>query len=212
MVILNVFCHKYVWYNVVSPCYNRDWSRSWDVPAPDNKSVGCCCRNSWKAWFHKIMPCFRNNYFNDFASSGLVHNVLERWEIDAGMWIVMNSQCYALQWRHNEHDVVSNHQPHDCLLNCLFRRRSKKTSKLRVTSLCEGNSPMAGESPARGASNAGNVSICWRHHEVEVLRVINKGEQKWRHSSQRVIMIRIRRSHRRFTFINPASIRHQAIT
>ena len=24
---------------------------------------------------------------------------------------------YALQWRHNGHDSVSNHQPHDCLLN-----------------------------------------------------------------------------------------------
>ena len=34
---------------------------------------------------------------------------------------------------HNERDDVSNHQPHDCLLNRLFRRRSKKTSKLRVT-------------------------------------------------------------------------------
>ena len=29
--------------------------------------------------------------------------------------------------------IVSNHQPHGCLLNRLFRRRSKKTSKLRVT-------------------------------------------------------------------------------
>ena len=38
----------------------------------------------------------------------------------------------SLQW---------NHQPHDCLLNLLFRRRSKKTSKLRVTGLCVGNSP-----------------------------------------------------------------------
>ena len=28
-----------------------------------------------------------------------------------------------LQWRHNDHDGVSNHQPHDCLLNRLFRRR-----------------------------------------------------------------------------------------
>ena len=42
----------------------------------------------------------------------------------------------TLQWRHNERDAVSNHQPHDCLLNCLFRRKSKKTSKLRVTGLC----------------------------------------------------------------------------
>ena len=47
----------------------------------------------------------------------------------------------ALQWRHNDHDGVSNHQPHGCLLNRLFRRRSKKTSKLRVTGLCVGNSP-----------------------------------------------------------------------
>ena len=48
----------------------------------------------------------------------------------------------SLHWRHNDHDGVSNHQPHDCLLNRLFRRRSKKTSKLRVTGLCVGNSPV----------------------------------------------------------------------
>ena len=42
----------------------------------------------------------------------------------------------SLWWRHNRHGSVSNHQPHDCLLNRLFRRRSKKTSKLRVTGLC----------------------------------------------------------------------------
>ena len=44
----------------------------------------------------------------------------------------------ALHWRHNERDGVSNQQPHDCLLNRLFMRRSKKTSMLRVTGLCEG--------------------------------------------------------------------------
>ena len=26
----------------------------------------------------------------------------------------------SLRWRHNEHDGVSNHQPHDCLLNHFF--------------------------------------------------------------------------------------------
>ena len=36
---------------------------------------------------------------------------------------------YTLQWRHNERDGVSNHQPHDYLLKDLFRRRSKNTSK-----------------------------------------------------------------------------------
>ena len=41
----------------------------------------------------------------------------------------------------------------------------KKTSKLRVTGLCVGNSPVTGEFPAQGASNAQNVSIWWRYHE-----------------------------------------------
>ena len=70
----------------------------------------------------------------------------------------------SLQWRHNEPVCVSNHQPHDCLLNRLFRRRSKETSKRRVTGLCARNSPGTGEFPAQRASNAENVSIWWRHH------------------------------------------------
>ena len=45
-----------------------------------------------------------------------------------------------------------------------FRLRSKKTSKLRVTGLCTGNSPGAGEFPTQMASYAGNVSIWWRLH------------------------------------------------
>ena len=69
-----------------------------------------------------------------------------------------------LWWRHNERDGVSNNQPHDCLRNRLFWRRSKETSKLRVTGLCEGNSPETGEFPAQMASNAENVFFWWRHH------------------------------------------------
>ena len=56
----------------------------------------------------------------------------------------------TLHWRHNDHDSVSNHQPHGCLLNRLFRRRSKETSKLRVTGLCVGNSPGPVNSPHKG--------------------------------------------------------------
>ena len=50
-------------------------------------------------------------------------------------------EMVSLKWRHihNERDGVSNHRRLDCLLNRLFRRRSKNTSKLRVTALCEGN-------------------------------------------------------------------------
>ena len=71
----------------------------------------------------------------------------------------------TLRWRHNDLDGVSDHQPHDCLLNLLFRRRSKKTSKLRVTGLCARNSPWTGEFPAQKTSNAENNPIWWRHHE-----------------------------------------------
>ena len=75
----------------------------------------------------------------------------------------------SLRWRHNDHAGVSNHQPHGCLLNRLFSRKSKKTSKLRVTGLCAGNSPGIGEFPAQMASYAENVSIWWRHHVITSL-------------------------------------------
>ena len=81
--------------------------------------------------------------------------------------------AYTLLWRHNEHDSVSNYQPHSCLLNRLFRRRSKKTSKPCVTGLCVGNSPGTGEFPAQRASNAENVSIWWRHHVNATFKRVN---------------------------------------
>ena len=65
-----------------------------------------------------------------------------------------------LQWRHNEHDGISNHHPHDYLLNRLFRHISKT-----------GNSPVTGEFPAQMASNAELVFIWWRHHEYWVMTV-----------------------------------------
>ena len=79
-------------------------------------------------------------------------------------WIYVE---HPLQWRHNESDGVSNHQPHDCLFNSLFRRRSKKISKLHVTGCCDGNSPVTSEFPAQRASYAENVSIWWHHHDIE---------------------------------------------
>ena len=64
---------------------------------------------------------------------------------------VARDTANSLHWRHNDHDGVSNHQPHGCLLNRLFRRRSKKTSKLRVTGLCVANSPGPVNSPHKGS-------------------------------------------------------------
>ena len=96
---------------------------------------------------------------------------IEVWE-----WIsyfIAHSVISTLRWRHSEHDSVSNHQPHDCLLNRLFGRKPKKTSKLRETGLCAGNSPATGEFPAQRASNAENVSIWWRHHAHAELSLVD---------------------------------------
>ena len=81
-------------------------------------------------------------------------------------------QCTPLQWRHNESDGVSNHLCFHCLLNSWFRRRSKKTSKLRVTGLCAGNSSENGEFSAQKASNMENVSNWWRHHASQQFRCV----------------------------------------
>ena len=58
-----------------------------------------------------------------------------------------------------------------------FTRRSKKTSKVRVTGLCEGNSPVTGEFPEQRASNAENVSIWLRHHVDNTLVSPNKSAE-----------------------------------
>ena len=69
-----------------------------------------------------------------------------------------SNSAHPLRWRHS----VSNHQPHNCLLNRLFGCRSKKTSKLRVTGLCASkcfhpSSEMVPDSKVHGA----NIRPTW---------------------------------------------------
>ena len=78
----------------------------------------------------------------------------------------------TLQWRHNDHDCVSNHQPRGCLLSRLFRRRSKKTSKLRVTGLCVGNSPGPVNSPHKGP-------VTRKMFPFDDVIMIYQGEYQW---------------------------------
>ena len=96
-------------------------------------------------WWHSTVRCWDSSAYSDDKFCALY-------------------AVTSLHWRHNERDGVSNHQPHDCLLKRLFRGRAKKTSKLRVTGLCKGNSPGTGEFPTQRASNAEIVSVWWRHH------------------------------------------------
>ena len=109
-----------------------------------NKGALCCC-------------CFFSTNYGDII---LISVFCRRMTAINTITILTES----LQWRHNGRDSVWNHQPHDCFPNRLFRHRSKKTSKLRVTGLSEGNSPGTGDFPAQMASNAENISIWWRHH------------------------------------------------
>ena len=60
----------------------------------------------------------------------------------------------TLQRRHNERDGVSNHQPHECLLNRLFKAHMKQNIKAPR----HWPSPVTGEFPAQRASTAENVS------------------------------------------------------
>ena len=84
----------------------------------------------------------------------------------------------AFQWRHNERDGVSNNQPHDCQLIRLFRRRSKKTTKLRVTGLCEGNSPVTVEFPHKRPV----TRKMFPYDDVFMISILMKPRQNGRHS------------------------------
>ena len=59
-------------------------------------------------------------------------------------------ELLALQWRHNERNSVSNHQPHDCLLKRLFRCRSKVTSKSTSPTFVRGIQQWPVKSPHKG--------------------------------------------------------------
>ena len=54
------------------------------------------------------------------------------------------------QWCHNEHDCISNHQPHHCLLNHLFKAQINETWKLHITGFVRGIHRWPVNSPHKG--------------------------------------------------------------
>ena len=113
----------------------------------------------WNRWSYNII-LFKTN-----AEKFCCSNMMSFMTFVEKEFAISKACVRTLQWHQNDRDGVSNHEHHNCLLNHLFRRRSQKTSKLRVSGLCEGNSPVTGEFHAQRASNAENVSIWWRHNE-----------------------------------------------
>ena len=79
--------------------------------------------------------------------------------------------CHLKSWRwcHNERDGVSNHRVLHCLLNRLFSHRKHQSSaslafvrgiELELELISTGDQWI----PTQRASDAGNVSVWWRHH------------------------------------------------
>ena len=143
------------------------WWRYMNAIAFENTDNSTACSTVKSAWLHGT-----ENWFHNWHSWSLWRKYLDNHNLGVLHVDILTETStiwptfYTLRWRHNGRDSVSNHQPNDCLLNRLFRRGSQKTSKLRVTGLCAGNSPGTGEFPAQMASNAENVSIWWPHHET----------------------------------------------
>ena len=91
-----------------------------------------------------------------------------------GLWphrrgLVWRRSLQAVSWLNHYNDVIisamaSQITSVSIVCSTVGSGRSKKTSKLRVTGLYAGNSPVTGEFPAQRASNATIFSIWWRHH------------------------------------------------
>ena len=135
------------------------------VPPSWTRKRQCKCELKWPYWWLDTVRLLM--YQSDIEVTSRDLTIPERREVsgESRVTLTLPTPC-SLQWRHNGRDSVSNHQPYHCLLNRLFRGRSKKTSKLRVTGLCVGNSPVTGEFPAQKAGNAENVFIWRRHHVI----------------------------------------------
>ena len=86
------------------------------------------------------------------------------------VWVIYHlAFCIVFEWEYHYSDVMMRAMASQITgvpivsSTVCSRRRSKKTSKLRVTGLSE----LTGECPQQKASNGENVTIWWRHHVLE---------------------------------------------
>ena len=101
--------------------------------------------NLGQHWLRQWLVGWWRHYLNQCWL--IINDIL--WHSIQGSIYLNTHDIGPIQWRHDERDGVSNHQPHESLRNPLFKCRSKKTPKLRVTGLCVGKSPVIGEFPAQ---------------------------------------------------------------
>ena len=123
------------------------WGRETHISVSQLTSIGSYNGNivNWNLRNKLQWILKRNSYI--FIKENTFENVVcEMAPVFLGLNVLCVTHTWTthrpLQWRHNGRDSVSNHKPYACLLNRLFKHRSKKTSKLSVTGLCAGNSPV----------------------------------------------------------------------
>ena len=121
------------------------------------------CSITISIWF-KCIKLKLHQVIWGWINSHIFLQFLYRHLTNIQIWNTLSVLCLSLQWHNNERDGVWNYCRLDCLLSRLFRRRSRKTSKLRVTALCERIPPVSDGFPSQRASNAENVFIWRRHH------------------------------------------------
>ena len=139
-------------------CWQYCWvasGMSWTLPSSSEAWVRSCSGTSGTGVLppeDKESPWIRSSGFNSF--------IYPQQGTSCVITITVTS-CWA-RWRLKSPPLVF-------FLNRVFGRKSKKTSKVGVTGLCEGNSPVTGEFPAQRASNAENVSTWWRHDGLIII-------------------------------------------
>ena len=114
-----------------------------------------CCQRMRKIISRELDNELINRLWNEFLMSPWYHQL----------------EFPTLQWRHNDHDGISNHQPHGCLLNRLQTQINENIKAPRHWPLC-GEFTGTGEFPAQRASYGENVSIWWRHHVLPQVNLL----------------------------------------
>ena len=109
----------------------RPVMRSFDVLF-DQRLNQLLSKQWWGWWFETLSrPLWRHRNDEVWIESSYVRENYTFVLYPAGDPIIQTLKSW--RWRHNERDSVSNYQPHDFLLNRLFKRRSKKTLKRHFT-------------------------------------------------------------------------------
>ena len=97
---------------------------------------------------HKPLSKLMVNQLSDAHPS--IPDLIEESLVTSTKTRLFLDKAYSLQWRHNERDGVSNHQPHDCLLNCYSGTDERKHQRSASLAFVRGIQRWPVNSPHKG--------------------------------------------------------------